>query len=164
MHVLGITNSWSKYHFNGHVFNISGNCEVHMFPQEALSDDYILPQTLIELYATCHLWTSNMTSCKNVVSLRVLCKYVNFDSTRGSTGRDRCGSWIYNYICSQCLSPLPLWDRNSLRRGVLDTTLCDKVCQWLAAGQCFSPGTPVSSINKTDRHHTHLTEILLKWR
>jgi hypothetical protein len=36
--------------------------------------------------------------------------------------------------------------------GVLDTTLCDKVCQWLAAGQWFSPGTPVSSTNKTDRH------------
>jgi hypothetical protein len=44
--------------------------------------------------------------------------------------------------------------------GVLDTTLCDKVCQWLAAGQWFSPGTPVSSTNKTDRHD--ITEILLK--
>jgi hypothetical protein len=30
-------------------------------------------------------------------------------------------------------------------RGVLDTTLCDKVCQWLATGQWFSPDTPVSS-------------------
>ena len=30
-------------------------------------------------------------------------------------------------------------------RGVLDTTLCDKVCQWLAAGQWFSPSTPVFS-------------------
>jgi hypothetical protein len=29
-------------------------------------------------------------------------------------------------------------------RGVLDTTLCDKVCQWLATGRWFSPGTPVS--------------------
>ena len=34
-------------------------------------------------------------------------------------------------------------------RGVLDTTLSDKVCQWLTAGQWFSPGTPVSSTNKT---------------
>jgi hypothetical protein len=40
---------------------------------------------------------------------------------------------------------------NPLRRGVLDTTLCDKVCQWLVVGWC-SPGTPVSSTNKTDRH------------
>jgi hypothetical protein len=45
-------------------------------------------------------------------------------------------------------------------RGILDTTLCDKVCQWLAAGRWFSPGTQVSSTNKTDRHE--ITEILLK--
>ena len=69
------------------------------------------------------------------------------------TGR----SWIYNYLCNQCLSPLTLWVRTLLRRGVLDTTLCDKVCQWLATGQWFSP---VSSTNRTDRHD--ITEILLK--
>ena len=33
-------------------------------------------------------------------------------------------------------------------RGVLDTTLCDKVCQWLATGHWFSPGTLVSSTIK----------------
>ena len=38
--------------------------------------------------------------------------------------------------------------------------LCDKVCQWLMAGQWFSQGTPVSCINKTDHHD--ITEILLK--
>jgi hypothetical protein len=43
---------------------------------------------------------------------------------------------------------------------VLDATLCDKVCQWLEAGRWFSPGTPVSSTNKIDRHD--ITEILLK--
>jgi hypothetical protein len=43
---------------------------------------------------------------------------------------------------------------------VLDTTLYEKVCQWLAAGRWFFPGTPVSSTNKTDRHE--ITEILLK--
>ena len=41
-----------------------------------------------------------------------------------------------------------------------DTTLYDKVCQRLAAGRRFSPGTPVSSTNKTDCHD--ITEILLK--
>ena len=39
-------------------------------------------------------------------------------------------------------------------------TLCDKVCQCLATGQWFSPGTPVSFTNKTDRHD--IAEILLK--
>jgi len=53
-----------------------------------------------------------------------------------------------------------LWVRIPLRQGVLDTTLCDQVCQWLAAGQWFSPGTPVSSTNNTDHHD--ITEILLK--
>ena len=51
-----------------------------------------------------------------------------------------------------CLSPLTLWVRIPLRRGVLDTTLCDKVCQWVAAGRWFSLDTQVSSTNKTDRH------------
>ena len=45
-------------------------------------------------------------------------------------------------------------------RGALDTTLSDKVCQWLATGRLFSPGTPVSSTNKTDRHG--IAELLSK--
>ena len=49
------------------------------------------------------------------------------------------GSWIYNYICNQCLPP-----------------------QWLTTARWFSPGPPISSTNKTDRHD--ITEILLKWR
>jgi hypothetical protein len=40
--------------------------------------------------------------------------------------------------------------------------VCDKVCQWLVAGRWFSPGTPVSSTNKTDDHDILVTEILLK--
>jgi hypothetical protein len=39
-------------------------------------------------------------------------------------------------------------------------TLCDKVCQWLATGQYFSQGPPVSSSNKTDDHD--ITELLWK--
>ena len=70
------------------------------------------------------------------------------------------GSWVYNYLCNRCLSPLKLWVRIPLRRGVCDTTICDKVCQWHAADRWFSPGTLVSSTNKNDRHD--ITEILLK--
>jgi hypothetical protein len=62
--------------------------------------------------------------------------------------------------CNQYLSPQTLWVWIPLRWGVLDTTLCDKVCQWLATGRWFSPGTPVSSTNKADHHD--ITEILLK--
>ena len=70
------------------------------------------------------------------------------------------GSWISNYLCNQYLSPLTLWVRIPLRLGVLDTTLCDKICQLLATGQWFSPGTPAFSTNKTDHHN--ITEIWLK--
>jgi len=45
-------------------------------------------------------------------------------------------------------------------QGVLNTTLCDKVCQWLAIGRWFSTGTPASFTNKTDLHD--IAEILLK--
>ena len=39
-------------------------------------------------------------------------------------------------------------------------SICDKVGRRLATGRWFSPGTPVSSTNATDRHD--ITEILLK--
>jgi hypothetical protein len=42
-------------------------------------------------------------------------------------------------------------------QSVLITT---KVCQWLETGRWFSPGTLISSTNKTDRHD--ITEIFLK--
>jgi hypothetical protein len=37
---------------------------------------------------------------------------------------------------------------------------CDKVCQSLASGRWFSPGTPVSSTNKTNHHN--IAEKLLE--
>ena len=81
---------------------------------------------------------------------------------RGRRGRDRlvvgfittCAISAYHHYWCECESRS--W------RGVLDTTLCDKVCQWLAAYLWFSPGTPVSSTNKAHRHD--ITEILLKER
>jgi hypothetical protein len=57
---------------------------------------------------------------------------------------------LYCVLYNVCLN---MW-------GVLDTTLCDRVCQWLATGQWFSPGTPVFSTNKFDHHD--ITEILMK--
>jgi hypothetical protein len=46
------------------------------------------------------------------------------------------GSWIYTYLCNQCLSPLMLWVRISIR--VRCTTLCGKVCHWLITCRWFS--------------------------
>jgi hypothetical protein len=62
--------------------------------------------------------------------------------------------------CNQFLPPLTLWIRIPLRRGVLDSTLCDKVCQWLATGRWFSPGTMIFSTNKTDRHDIKTENIV----
>jgi hypothetical protein len=62
------------------------------------------------------------------------------------------------FICNQCLSPQRV--RISERQGVIDTTLCDKVCQWIAASRWFFPGTLVSSTNKADRHD--ITEIFCR--
>jgi hypothetical protein len=58
------------------------------------------------------------------------------------------------------MQSMPIITKSCSWRGVHDTTLYDKVCQWLATGWWFSPGPPVSSTNKTDRHD--ITEILLK--
>ena len=77
---------------------------------------------------------------------------------RGHLGHDRMVvGFITTNECNQCLSPLTLWVRIPFRRGVFNTTLCDKVRQWLAAGWWFPL---VSSTNKTGRHA--ITEILLK--
>jgi hypothetical protein len=46
---------------------------------------------------------------------------------------------------------------NPVYDSVLNTTLCDKICQWLSTGWWFSP---VSSTNEIDRHD--IPEILLK--
>ena len=66
-----------------------------------------------------------------------------------------CISWLVMNV--RCIDLVMV--KIPLRRGELGTTLCAKVCQWLAAGQ-FSPGILVSSTNKTD--HDNITVILLK--
>ena len=64
---------------------------------------------------------------------------------------------IFNYLCNPWISPLTLWVRIPLRWSVLNTRLCDQVCQWLATGRWFSP---VSSTNKTDLRD--IAELVLK--
>ena len=65
-------------------------------------------------------------------------------------------SWIYHFLCKQYLSPL----KCEFESHSGDTTLCDKVCQWLTTGRWFPLGPPLSSTNKTDRHD--IAEIVLK--
>ena len=92
---------------------------------------------------------------------------------RCSDVRNFLGKHIQSYLKLLSKDYIPYWtsywtcfedkscefESRSLR-GVLDTTLYNKVCQWLATGWWFSSGTPVSSTNKTDRHD--IAEIMLK--
>ena len=64
------------------------------------------------------------------------------------------GSWIYNYLCNRCLSPLMLWVRIPLKAW------CTTICQCLLQVGGFLRVFRVSSTNKTDRHD--IAEILLK--
>ena len=70
-------------------------------------------------------------------------------TVRDRPGRDRMVIRLLVTYANQCLSQLTLWVRTSLRGGVRDTTLCDKVCQLLAVGLWFSPGTLGFSTNET---------------
>ena len=51
---------------------------------------------------------------------------------------------------------------NPLMRGVLDTTVCDKVCWRLAADRWFSSGTHVSSAKKNWRYSWNIVESGVK--
>ena len=65
-----------------------------------------------------------------------------------------CDSMVVGFITTYAIN---IVSSNPTQAGVLDTTLYDKVGQWLVTGLWFSP---VSSTNKTNRHD--ITEILLK--
>ena len=79
-----------------------------------------------------------------------------YNIIRGLSSSRSYGSWIYNYLCNQCLSALT--NVVSSNRAYARCTRYN--IMWLAAGRWFSPGIPFSSTNKTDRHG--ITEILLK--
>ena len=84
--------------------------------------------------------------------------HIHSDNIRGRLGRDRMVA-----TTTYAISAYHHWScelQSRLWRGVLDTTLYDKVCHWLATGRWFSPGTPVTSTNRTDGHD--ISEILLK--
>jgi hypothetical protein len=79
-------------------------------------------------------------------------------SCRSNRDRDHMVVGYKTVYAISAYQPLMVWVRISIM--VRCPTLCDKVCQWLATDRWFSPGTPVSSTNKTDRHD--IAEILLK--
>jgi hypothetical protein len=124
--------------------------------------DVIAESDTIGMSVSCRYFTN----CFEATSI---CSYFNkfyqitisISLYMGRHGRDRMVSWIYNYRCNQCLSPLTLRARLLFRWGVLDTTSCEKVCQWLAAGQWFLQVLWFPPPLKLTGTHD-ITEILLK--
>ena len=134
--------------------------------------DWCLMPTLVivQLYHGVK-WTGNAKCCINTkCNAMFICVHI-FWMGHFHTHTHLCGMLkLYNELTS---SDLQFWNRThqieyyvilfflvifasiwGLGWGVLNTTLCGKVCQWLVTGRWFSPGTLVSSTNKT--------EILLK--
>jgi hypothetical protein len=78
--------------------------------------------------------------------------------------KGRCGRMVVGFItCNQCPSPCTNVASLNPAHGevyVMQHYVIYIVCQWLAAGGWLSPGTQISSTNKTDRHD--ITKILLK--
>ena len=85
---------------------------------------------------------------------------IPFHCRRGPSWPWLYGSLIYNYLCDQCLSPMMLWVRISIRPGWGVQHNVIKFVKWLATDRWFSPGPLVSFTNKTDCHD--IIEILLK--
>jgi hypothetical protein len=115
---------------------------------------YTSPWSRFELTTSVVIGTDCTGSCKSnyhmitTMTAPIIIAYMISYMTSHISYLISYGSWIYNYLCNRCLSPLMLWVWFPLR--AMCTTLCDKVCQWLAAGRWISLGTPVSSTNKTD--------------
>jgi len=68
--------------------------------------------------------TLGMGGCLETLTLDVSIGIPNSTTliARGSSWPWLYGCWIYNYLCSRCLSPLMLWVRLTLRARC--TTLC----------------------------------------
>ena len=74
--------------------------------------------------------------------MHIVCPYQYFPTKFGSNWPSDFNETNYNAslstTASKWLQYLP--NISALRRGALDTTLCDKVCQWLATDRWFFSG------------------------
>ena len=75
----------------------------------------------------CYSCTFELTLERNQYSTMYVSLGESFISLRPSWSLSY-GSWISNYLCNQCLSPLTLCVRILHRSDVLDTAVCYKVC------------------------------------
>jgi hypothetical protein len=106
------------------------------------------------------LKTIKKNSTKMFSPVIAVCHFINYmrDNIMG-----HCGRMVVGFATTCAISSYLHWSwefESHSWWGVLNTTLCNQVCQWLVAGWWFSPpSTPVSSTSKTDHN---ITEISLK--
>ena len=70
------------------------------------------------------------------------------ETLRHNLDRGRRGRMVVGIITTDAFSAYHHYScefESRSWRGVLDTTLCNKVCRWFATERWFSPGTPVSN-------------------
>jgi hypothetical protein len=108
-------------------------------------------KSLIKSEEINHMWTdNNLTNIKRRTNTRWSTQYRL--TIKNPIGKIRYLGWVTTaYAITTDVVQIAIRE--------MCTTLCHKVCQWLATGRWVSPGTPVSSINKTEYD---ITEILLK--
>jgi hypothetical protein len=106
--------------------------------------------SLLRLYLWCDMAIRNQLSM-----LYLWCdRFVKVTSVMSTVCLSRICQGDVSDVYSMFIKDLSRWRQWCLQnvyQCVLNTTLCEKVCQWLATGRWFSSGTPVSSTNKTDR-------------
>jgi hypothetical protein len=106
----------------------------------------------------CHMTLSAMNYLLYIVHLICSNLLHQFVITGGSRVPDRM---VVGLTITYAISAYIQWSSKPVHGEVYSIQhLCDKVCQWLETGRWFSPGTLVSSTNKTDCHN--ITEILMK--
>ena len=71
-------------------------------------------------------------------------------NNQGSSSSSSYGSWIYNYLCNQCLSPLKLWVRTSFMSRCILYNIIWQSLSVTCDRSVVSLGTLVFSTNKTD--------------
>jgi len=105
---------------------------------------------------------SNISFCHITTRMGLVESWATLSSViKGLSWSRSYGSWIYNYLCKQCISPLTLRVRiNHSGEVYLIQHYVIKFVSGLRQVGGFSAGTLVSSTNKTDRHD--ITEKLLK--
>ena len=73
---------------------------------------------------------NNWLQCKYIFFLIVYCG-------EDSSWLWSCGSWIYVQLCNQSYHDWSWWFISHQWKGVITTTLCGKVCQWLGEDSGF---------------------------